>query len=228
MPNKRILIALFAILFLQQAIYSKESVPILFKTKKYDTNWSLDIWPVFFGGGNFFYSSEEGFESHWPGYALSGGLTISPYYFTKKMQVMATNEDGTTSRKNVGGEITFFFADILYSYRNYNGFPQHFDYHIEETSMDFALGLGFLGVYIGSCVQIPLASKITVKDWTLDDFNGLSRSPSFYGIFGYRRAGRFLGVDFRVSIGQGPGHFLSNRFGDRLLTHVSLGIMGGL
>jgi len=171
------------------------------------SNRTYSIWPIFFGGGTFFFSG-TGPDAHYPGYSFSGGLSASLY--TK----FAT-----------------FFTDILYSYRAYDGFPELLHYRIEETSGDLAICVapGALEpFYIGGYIQlIPINTMIRVREWTLDDFNGISRTPSFYIMGGARMMGKRLGVDARLLLGPGPGQFLKREFGDHWLGQISLGITGG-
>jgi len=168
------------------------------------------VWPIFFGGGTFFFT-KTGVDQHYPGYAFSGGLTL----YTKEKDVIDTMD-------------VFFFMDALYSYRAYEGFPQEeFHYRIEETSADMAIGVGFGNLYAGTYIQIPINTTVRVSEWTIEDFEGLSRSPSFSLMGGMRVTGKHLGVDLRILLGQGPGQFLKKSFGDEhWLGQVSLGFMG--
>ncbi|MCL1956884.1 MAG: hypothetical protein FWF63_06140 [Fibromonadales bacterium] len=167
------------------------------------------VWPIFFGGGTFFFT-QEGIDQHYPGYALSGGLTVY------------ANEKNVIDTINV-----FFFIDALYSYRAYEGFPEELHYRIEETSADIAAGIGFGNLYAGGYIQFPINTMVRVKEWTKEDFEGLSRSPSFSLMGGLRMTGKHLGVDLRVLLGQGPGQFLKRSFGEEhWLGQISLGFMG--
>jgi hypothetical protein len=173
----------------------------LFKSSK--TGKGYYFWPIFFGGGTFFFS-ETGLDEHWPGYLLSGGLTFSIY-------------EGDLS----------FFTDVLYSYRVYEGYPQPLHYRIDEATADLALAVGLDIFYLGSYVQFPLNTKLRVTEWTIEDFNGLSRTPSFSFMCGIRIAKKNLGMDLRLLLGQGPGQFLSKELGDHWLGQISLGVTGG-
>jgi hypothetical protein len=161
------------------------------------------FWPIFFGGGTFFFS-EAGLDEHWPGYSISGGLTFSIY------------------EKDLS-----FFADALYSYRAYDGFPQPLHYRMRETTADLALAVGLETLYIGGYAQFPLNTRLRVSEWTMEDFNGLSRTPSFYLMGGIRIVRKNLGLDLRLLLGQGPGQFLSKDLGDHWLGQISLGFTGG-
>jgi hypothetical protein len=166
------------------------------------------VWPIFFGGGTFFFS-QAGTDQHYPGYALSGGLTL----YANEKNVIDTMD-------------VFFFIDALYSYRAYEGFPQELHYRIEETSADLAAAVGFGNIYAGGYVQFPLNTMVRVSEWTIEDFDGLSRSPSFSFMCGLRAAGKHLGIDIRLLLGQGPGQFLKKTFGDEhWLGQISLGFM---
>jgi len=167
------------------------------------------FWPIFFGGGTFFFTS-DGADPHYPGYAFSGGLTL----YAKEKDVIDTID-------------VFFFIDALYSYRAYEGFPQELHYRIEETSADLAVGVGFGNLYAGTYIQFPINTMVSVREWTTEDFDGLSRSPSFSFMGGMRMAGKHFGVDLRLLLGQGPGQFLKKSFGeDHWLGQISLGFMG--
>jgi len=169
------------------------------------------IWPIFFGSGNFFFTT-EGIDNHYPGYALSGGLTFN----VKEKNVIDTTD-------------IFFFIDVLYSYRAYEGFPQEVHYRIEENSTDLAAGIGFGNFYGGCYVQLPLNTMVRVKEWTIEDFDGLSRNPSFSLMGGFRATGKHLGMDIRLLLGQGPGQFLKKAFGeDHWQGQISLGLMARL
>jgi hypothetical protein len=166
------------------------------------------VWPIFFGGGTFFFT-QTGTDQHYPGYTFSGGLT----FYAKEKNVIDTVD-------------VFFFIDALYSYRAYDGFPQELHYRIEETSADLAAGVGFGNLYVGCYVQIPVNTMVKVSEWTIEDFDGLSRSPSFSLMGGLRVTGKHLGIDARLLLGQGPGQFLRKSFGDdHWLGQISLGFM---
>jgi len=167
------------------------------------------VWPIFFGGGTFFFNN-GGLDEHYPGYAFSGGLTIH------------------ASEKNFIDTIDVFcFIDALYSYRAYEGFPDELHYRIEETSVDLAVGVGFEYLYAGGYIQFPINTMLRVKEWTIEDFDELSRSPSFSFMGGLRTTGKHLGIDLRLLLGQGPGQFLKKSFGEgHWLGQISLGIMG--
>jgi hypothetical protein len=211
--RNRGLFAICLILLLQQTVCGAQSSlsdnPFLnlFQKKTVKPGFHFYAWPVFFGGGTLFFS-EKGPDSHYPGYSFSGGLTFSVYE-----------------------EYISFFTDVLYSYRAYDGTPAsdvspvHF--RIEETTADLALGVAYQIFYIGGYAQFPMNTMIKVREWTLDDFNGISRTPSFYFMGGIRTVGKHLGLDVRFLLGQGPGQFLRSSLGDHWLSQVSLGIMGG-
>ena len=166
------------------------------------------VWPIFFGSGTFFFNN-SGIDEHYPGYALSGGLTLH------------VNEKNFIDTMDV-----FFFIDALYSRRVYDGFPQEIHYKIEESSMDLAAAVGFGNFYAGGYIQFPVNTMVSVREWTMEDFEGLSRSPSFSLMGGLRVTGKHLGVDARLLLGQGPGQFLKRAFGDEhWLGQISLGIM---
>lgn len=166
------------------------------------------IWPVFFGGGSFFFSP-NGPDSHYPGYAFSGGLT----FLVKEKNLIDTTD-------------IFCFVDALYSYRDYKGFPEKLHYKIEEKSADLAVGIGFANFYAGGYIQFPINTVVNVEEWTKEDFKGLERSTSFSFMGGMRATGKHLGIDIRLLLGQGPGQFLSSSFGDHWLGQISLGLMG--
>jgi hypothetical protein len=202
------LLAICLILLMQQTvcgakISSSGDFQNPFQKKTVKPGFHFNIWPIFFGGGTFFFS-ELGPDSHYPGYALSGGLTFSVYE-----------------------EYISFFADALYSYRAYDGLPQTLHYTIEESTADVALGVALGILYIGGYVQFPMHTMIKVEERTQDDFNGISRSTSFSAIGGVRMMGKHLGLDIRLMLGQGPGQFLSKEFGDHWLGQVSVGVTGG-
>lgn len=181
------------------------------ETKKEPTS-DMYIWPVFFGNGIFFFS-ETGPTMHLPGYGFSGGVTFS--MFEKDVRFL-----------NYIGNL-FFFTDALYSYRNYDGYPQNVSYNMEESTFDIALAGGYRNTYIGGYIQFPNKATVRVKDWTMDDFDGIDRSTSFSFMFGYRITGSHMGIDFRLLLGQGPGGFMDDKFGDHWLGQASVGIMGG-
>jgi len=164
------------------------------------------VWPIFFGGATFFFSG-DGPDAHYPGYSLSGGVSAS----------LATR-------------FATFFTDVLYSYRAYDGFPESVHYRIEETSGDLAIAvMPWQPFYVGGYIQLfPINTKIRVKEWTLDDFNGISRSPSFSIMGGARLMGKYFGLDARLLLGPGPGFFLGRReLGDHWIGQISVGITGG-
>ncbi|MDR2731844.1 MAG: hypothetical protein LBB36_01335 [Fibromonadaceae bacterium] len=206
MRIKYLLLICIAVLFSQQnansAQYEPQSLVDLLKQTK-PARKGYYFWPIFFGGGTFFFS-EEGLDHHYPGYSLSGGLTFSMYE----------------------GDI-FFFGDALYSYRVYDGFPQPLNYRIEETTADIAAGIGLTIFYAGAYIQFPMNTKLRVSEWTVEDFEGLSRTPSFSLMCGVRIAKKHLGMDVRILLGQGPGQFLGKDFGDHWLGQISLGFTGG-
>jgi hypothetical protein len=171
------------------------------------TKLQFSVWPIFFGGGTFFFT-ELGPEESYPGYLLSGGLTVILSETITKTKIT-------------------LFADALLSYRAYDGFPEMLNYSIKETTADIAIAAGLDGLYAGAYVQFPMSAKVKVREWTLDDFNGLSRNPSFSLMGGLRMTGKHLGVDARILLGQGPGQFLKKPFGERQLGQISLGIMAG-
>jgi|GEM_PF-1909496 len=170
------------------------------------------IWPIFFGSGSFFFS-EMGPAFHMPGYGFSGGLTAS--YFLRDFGAL-------DYRGNL-----FAFSDLLYSFRSYDGHPQKVKYHIDESTVDLAFGGGFRSTYIGGYLQFPNKATVRVRDWTIEDFRGLDRSTSFSFMFGYRMTAKYMGIDFRFLLGQGPGSFLSSSLGDYWLGQVSVGVMAG-
>jgi hypothetical protein len=195
------LLAILLALSLCPAKQQPQTLIDMLKTSKSSKGYYF--WPIFFGGGTAFFS-EMGLDEHWPGYSLSGGLTFSIY-------------EGNLS----------FFTDALYSYRAYDGYPQPLHYRIEETTTDLAVGVGLETLYIGGYAQFPLNTKLRVSEWTMEDFNGLSRTPSFSLMCGIRMVKKNVGVDLRLLLGQGPGQFLSNALGDHWLGQISLGVMGG-
>jgi hypothetical protein len=164
---------------------------------------SYYFWPVFFGSGTFFFTLAS-IDEHWPGYSLSGGLTFSMHK-----------------------EKLFFLTDALYSFRAYDGFPQPLHYKMDETTADLALAAGYDIYYLGGYVQFPLTTKLRVREWTEEDFDGVSRSTSFSLMGGARIVKKNFGVDLRLLLGQGPGYFLSKDFGDHWFGQISLGFMGG-
>ncbi len=171
------------------------------------------VWPVFFGGGTFLFS-KEGLDPHYPGYAFSGGLT----FLVKEKNLIDTTD-------------IFCFVDALYSFRDYEGFPNegHADelhYKIEESSADLAVGIGFGNLYAGGYIQFPINTTIGVREWTMEDFKGLSRTTSFSFMGGMRATGKHLGIDIRLLLGQGPGQFLRKSLGEQWLGQISLGLMG--
>jgi hypothetical protein len=194
---------LIAILLAISICPAKQSQSFLDMIKDSKTGAGYYLWPIFYGGGTFFFSG-LGVDDHWPGYALSGGLTFSIY-------------DKDLS----------FFADALYSYRNYDGYPQPSHYHIEETTAAIAAGIGLGTLYLGGYMQFPLYTIGRVKEWTIEDFDGMSRTPSFSLMCGMRITRKHLGLDLRLLLGQGPGQFLKDSLGDHWLGQISLGVMGG-
>lgn len=206
MRTKHLLAACFAVLLSLQTVCH---------AKLHSNDWKSGtrkaaslFYPIFFGGGTFFFT-QEGVDQHYPGYALSGGLT----FHIKEKDLIDTMD-------------VFFFIDALYSYRAYEGFPQELHYRIEETSTDLAIGVGFEYFYAGGYIQVPVNTMVRVSEWTIEDFEGLSRSPSFSLMGGMRMAGKHFGVDLRLLLGQGPGQFLKKDFGeDHWLGQISLGLM---
>jgi len=167
------------------------------------------VWPIFFGGGTFFFNN-GGPDEHYPGYTFSGGLTI----YAREKDFIDTID-------------VFCFIDALYSYRAYEGFPDELHYRIEENSVDLAVGVGFEYLYAGGYIQFPMNTFVKVREWTIEDFDELSRSPSFSFMGGIRMTGKHLGVDLRLLLGQGPGQFLNKSFGEgHWLGQISLGLMG--
>jgi len=167
------------------------------------------FWPIFFGGGTFFFNKDN-LDEHNPGYALSGGLTVH----IKEKDLIDTID-------------VFFFIDALYSYRAYEGFPEELHYQIKESSADLAIGIGFENLYVGGYIQFPINTMVKVREWTAEDFDGLSRNTSFSFMGGLRATGKHLGVDLRLLLGQGPGQFLKRSFGEgHWLGQISLGLMG--
>jgi len=179
---------------------------------KKEPTTGIYIWPIFFGSTTFFFS-EMGPALQLPGYGFSGGATFS----------MFQRDFGLFSY--VGN--LFFFTDLLYSYRSYDGHPQKLHYSFKENTLDFALAGGYNNAYIGGYLQFPNKATVRVREWTHDDFDRIDRSTSFSFMLGYRMTGRFLGADVRLLLGQGPGQFMSSAFGDHWLGQLSLGIMGG-
>jgi len=212
MPIKRLLLICFVLLLSNQTICHAKTPP--------KNNWKSKareftsiVWPIFFGGGTFFFT-KDGIDEHYPGYTLSGGLTFN----VKEKDVIDTMD-------------VFFFIDALYSYRAYEGFPQELHYKIEENSADLAAAVGFGYFYAGCYVQFPLNTMIRVREWTINDFekNSLSRNTSFSLMGGMRATGKHLGVDLRLLLGQGPAQFLSKSLGEgHWLGQISLGIMARL
>jgi hypothetical protein len=211
MGIKCFLAIFLAVLLSNQAVCHAQFADNFFK-KKSKTGVGYYIWPVFFGGGTFFFS-EAGLDQHWPGYSLSGGVTFSMFERNVSFQEY---------QGNLG-----FFIDALYAYRAYDGFPQGLNYRIEETTADLAAGLSFLDFYLGAYIQLPVHAAIRVREWTIEDFDGLSRTPSFSLMGGARIVGDHIGIDARLLLGQGPGQFLSKAFGDRWLGQLSLGLLAG-
>jgi len=205
MRTKHLLATCLAILLSHQTICHAK----LQKDWKTQTRQAATLfWPIFFGSGTFFFNN-NGMDKHDPGYVLSGGLTL----FVKEKDVIDTID-------------VFFFIDALYSYRAYEGFPDELHYHIEETSADLAVGVGFGNLYGGAYIQFPINTIVRVSEWTIEDFDGLSRSPSFSLMGGMRAAWKHFGVDLRLLLGQGPGQFLKKDFGeDHWLGQISLGFM---
>jgi len=203
--KRLLLICLTVLLSLQTICHAKTTK----KTKKPQTPViATVIWPIVFGGGNFFFN-RDAIDEHRPGYTFSGGLT-----FYKKEKDMIDTID------------VFIFLDALYSHRAYEGFPQEIHYKIEENSADLAVGIGFGTLYAGGYVQFPINTIIRVKEWTTEDFYGLKRSPSFSFMCGLRATGKHLGGDLRLLLGQGPGQFLKKDFGDEHWQgQLSLGFM---
>jgi len=167
--------------------------------------FQFSVWPIFFGGGTFFFT-ELGPEESYPGYSLSGGATIILDESVMKSKIT-------------------LFADALLSYRAYNDSTENLNYGIRETTADIAIAAGLDGLYAGAYVQFPINAEVRVREWTLDDFSGLSRNPSFSLMGGYRITGKHLGLDARLLLGQGPGQFLKKSFGESWLGQLSLGIM---
>jgi hypothetical protein len=202
---------LLVVLFSNQTDCHAQFLDNMFK-KKSKTGVGYYVWPIFFGGGTFFFS-EQGLDQHWPGYSLSGGITFS---------ILERNVDFYKYNGNL-----FFFTDALYSYRVYDGYPQSLHYRIEETTADLAAGAGFANFYLGAYIQFPIHAEIRVREWTIEDFKGLSRTPSFSLMGGFRIVGTHLGLDARFLLGQGPGQFLRKAFGDHWLGQISLGFTAG-
>ena len=198
----KFLFAIFlAILLSQHGIcHAKIETPKMDDSAKF----RFSVWPIFFGGGTFFFR-ELGPEMSYPGYSLSGGLSV------------IMNES-----------IITLFADALYSYRAYeSSFPKELNYGINETTADVAIAAGMGGLYAGVYAQFPISTEVRVREWTQDDFRGLTRNPSFSLMGGFRIMGNHLGLDARLLLGQGPGQFLKKDFGERWLGQLSLGIMAG-
>ncbi len=207
MWTKHLLAISLAVLFSHQTICYAKSHNNGWKSKTRKAA-SL-VWPIFFGGGTFFFNN-DGPDEHKPGYAFSGGLTVH----IEEKDLIDTID-------------VFFFIDALYSFRAYEGFPDELHYRIEESSADLAVGLGFENLYAGGYIQFPINTTLRVKEWTIEDFDGLSRSPSFSFMGGLRATGKHLGVDLRLLLGQGPGQFLKKSFGEgHWLGQISLGVMG--
>jgi hypothetical protein len=207
MQIKRLFAVCLAVLLSHQTICHAKVQKNSWKTKTREA--ASIVWPIVFGSGTFFFT-QAGADQHYPGYALSGGLT----FYVKEKNVIDTLD-------------AFFFLDALYSYRAYEGFPQELHYQIKENSADLAVGVGFENIYAGCYVQIPINTMVRVSEWTIEDFDGLSRSPSFSFMGGLRITGNRLGIDARLLLGQGPGQFLRKSFGDEhWLGQISLGLMG--
>jgi hypothetical protein len=212
MRIKCFLAILFAVLLSNQTVCHAQFLDNMLFKKKSKTGLGYYVWPIFFGGGTFFFS-EAGLDQHWPGYSLSGGVTFA---------IFERNVSFHKYEGNLG-----FFADVLYSYRAYDGFPQSLNYRIEESTADLAAGVGFLNFYAGPYVQFPISTRVRVREWTIEDFGGLSRTPSFSFMTGFRIVGNHLGIDARLLLGQGPGQFLRKAFGDHWLGQLSLGFTAG-
>ncbi|MDR0517257.1 MAG: hypothetical protein LBH25_09470 [Fibromonadaceae bacterium] len=209
MRNKCVLL-ICLLLFSQQAAHSAQSEKQLSIvetiTQAMKGKVGFYFWPVFFGGGNMLLTEEK---ADIAGYVFSGGLTASIYK----------------------GEL-FFFGDALYSYRVLDR-SQALNYRIEEHTTDLALGVGVDAVYVGGYVQFPMNTMLKVSEWTMEDFEGISRVPSVSFMLGWRMTLRLtkiarLGIDARLLIGQGPGQFLKKSLGDNAFSQISLGIMGGI
>jgi hypothetical protein len=201
------------LLFSQQAVFSAQLdqarheepslVEIIMQATKGKAGFY--ICPIFFGGGNILFAEES---VDMAGYALSGGLTSSIYK----------------------GKL-FVFGDALYSYRVLDR-SQDLNYRIEENTADLAVGIGVDAVYIGGYAQFPINTMLKVNEWTIEDFEGISRGPSVSFMLGWRMTLRLtkfarMGIDARFLIGQGPGQFLRKSLGDNVLTQISLGVMAG-
>jgi len=209
MQIKRLFLICLAILLSNQTICHAKKSKTDWKSKA--SEFTSIIWPIVYGGGTFFFT-QNGVDKHDPGYALSGGLTFN----VKEKNAIDTID-------------VFFFVDALYSYRAYEGFPQGLHYRIEESSADLAVGVGFWNFYAGCYIQAPVNTMVRVSEWTIEDFDRLSRSTSFSFMGGLRLTGRNLGVDVRLLLGQGPGQFLKKSFGnEHWLGQISLGLMGRL
>jgi len=206
MQTKFLFAIFLAILFSQHGIcHAKKNEPAkTTKTVNFD-KFQFSICPIFFGGGTFFFT-ELGPEESYPGYSFSGGLTI------------------ILDESIIKTKITLF-ADALFSYRAYDGSTEELNYRIRETTADFAIAAGVDNLYVGAYVQFPVKAEVKVHEWTMDDFSGLSRNPSFSLMGGYRITGKHLGLDARLLLGQGPGQFLNESFGEKWLGQLSLGIM---
>lgn len=196
MRTKFLFAVFFAILFSQHGICH---------AKKPESEFRFSIWPVIFGSGTFFFT-ELGPEEKKPGYSVSGGATI-----ILNEPIMQTS--------------VTLFADALLSYRAYDGFSDRITYEISETTADFDLAAGIDNWYIGIYSQFPVSARVKVREWTMDDFKGFSRTPSFSLMGGYRLIGEHLGLDARLLLGQGPGQFLKKAFGESWLGQLSLGVM---
>ncbi len=205
------LLVICLILLMQQTVCAAKTTTVtttttstsIFQKRTTRPGFHFSVWPIFFGGGTFSFS-EQGPDTQIPGYALSGGLTFFVY------------------EQNIS-----FFSDVLYSYRAYDGFPQPLNYTIQESTADVALAVAFGTFYIGGYVQFPMSTMIKSSEMTLDEFDGISRSPSFSGMVGMRTMGKHLGFDVRLILGQGPGQFLGKEFGDHWLGQLSVGVTGG-
>jgi len=207
MKIKHLFLICLAVLLSHQTICYAKTTKSTWKSKPRE--FASIVWPIVFGGGSFFFN-KDAIDEQYPGYTFSGGLS-----FYKKEKDMIDTID------------VFIFMDVLYSYRAYKGFPQELHYRIEENSADLAIGIGFGGLYAGGYIQFPINTAIRVKEWTAEDFEGLSRSTSFSLMGGWRITGKHLGVDLRLLLGQGPGQFLKKDFGDdHWLGQLSLGFMG--
>lgn len=201
---KYVLTILCFVLFSYNNIYAKSTGSKNSKNSSDKKTERYYIWPVIYGGGSFFFD-ELGPAKHLPGYLLSGGGTF------------ALNESGFV-----------FFADVLFSYRDYEGYPQKVDYHVKEVTADLALAAGVPNFFYGGVyIQFPLSTSLSVSQWTIEDFDSVSRYPSFSFMGGFRLKGEHLGVDIRLLLGQGPGQYLSKSLGDNWLGQLSVGFMAG-